>query len=267
MSPNEFQLRAALRDGEGDRVDPDLVIAQARGMQQARHDRRVRYGSVAAVVAVVGGIGVIGGITLQDGGHAKSGSAAGAKRPASIHNGAKSVPTELPDESIAPGPKRDARAVRCPSTAPSLALPGGGGSGQFGAHESLFSGPVEAVKVCVYSGDGSATGGTPPSTELTGQNATELATSLDSAATTRPQSSDCPSQTAPETRTLVVIGISTAGQAMRPVVVTLTCPGLATNGTAIRYGWTPPARLAEQLPQLGANTGPTGKVSGSPIRS
>ncbi len=69
MSPNEFQLRAALRDGEGEHLDPDTVVARARAVTRARRDRRVRYLSVAAVVAVVGGIGTVAGVALSGGNH------------------------------------------------------------------------------------------------------------------------------------------------------------------------------------------------------
>ena len=46
MSPNEFDLRAALRAGEGETLDPDSVLSAARA---ARHDRRVRIASVAGL--------------------------------------------------------------------------------------------------------------------------------------------------------------------------------------------------------------------------
>jgi hypothetical protein len=147
----------------------------------------------------------------------------------------------------------------------------------------LFSGPVESVKVCGYTEVGSATESSPRGVVLTGQRADELTASLDSAATSRPAIA-CPVP-ADLTTTLVVIGLSRSGVAMRPVVVPLICGGLITNGSAIRYNWKPPADLASSLPldtapgtQPGVTTGPVtippggpvapsgGRATGSPIR-
>ena len=151
MSPNEFQLRAALRDGEGDSIDPDTVIMRARAMNQARHDRRIRYLSVAAVVAVVGGIGTVAGVALTGGDNGGSHSTADSARKAanSEAGGAATAPSAA-GKPIAGGPMARAAAIPCPATAPTLQLPGGGGSGQFGSNGSLFSGPVESVKICAY---------------------------------------------------------------------------------------------------------------------
>ncbi|MFN2519150.1 MAG: hypothetical protein ABR604_08935 [Jatrophihabitantaceae bacterium] len=269
MSPSEFQLRSALRDGEGEHVDPDTVIARARGMQQERHDRRIRYASMAAAVTVIGGIGVVAGVALRGGGKANSGSAAGNEDSAVVRNGA-AAPAKGATAAAAPGAMADARAVPCPTTAPHLALPGGG-SGQFGAHGPLFSGPVAAVKVCAYPGDGPVTRATSPSRELAGQDAAALATSLDAAATNPPAGHCAGAPTTDEVSTLVVIAISTTGQAMPPVVVTLSCPGTVTNGTALRYGWRPPPDLVNRLPRVGGSgatsIGPTVKATRSPLPS
>ncbi|MDT4908896.1 MAG: hypothetical protein QOI69_2137 [Pseudonocardiales bacterium] len=280
MSPNEFQLRSALRDGEGEHVNPDTVIARARGMQQARHDRRVRYGSVAAAVAIVGGIGVLGGVVLG-GGDNKTSSAGGGgvgssadqaqqgSRAASSAGPAKAAPRA----PIAPGPVRDATAVPCPSSPPNLLLPGGGGTGQFGAQGPLFSKPVESVKVCAYA---SSTVGVVPSTVLAGENATNLTKSMDESAKTLPASIKCPGVPAPTDRgSLVIIGLDKDGNQLKPVVVTLGCPTRATNGTALRYNWSPPANITNLIIQ-GVKSAPgggpfslppSGKVTGSPIQS
>jgi hypothetical protein len=278
MSPNEFQLRSALRDGEGEHVNPDTVISRARGMQQARHDRRVRYGSVAAAVAIVGGIGVLGGVVLgggdnktstasKGGGVSTSGGQAqdGARAPSGVVPAAPAIPTQ----PIASGPV----AVPCPSSPLQLAVPGGGGTGQFGAQGPLFSGPVEAVKVCAYA---SSTSRVVPSTVLTGENATNLTKSLDDSAKTLPASIKCPAGPAPTDRgSLVIIGLDKDGNQLKPVVVTLGCPTRATNGTALRYNWTPPANITnliiqgvKSVPGGGPfSLPPSGKVTGSPIQS
>jgi hypothetical protein len=281
MSPNEFQLRSALRDGEGEHVNPDTVIARARGVQQARHDRRVRYASVAAVVAVVGGIGVVGGVALSGGGGSdktssasKNGATTSDQGAAGAGNGGRSAASKPSQAPVpAPGPMHDAATVPCPDSPPRLVVPGGGGTGQFGAKGSLFSGPVTAVKVCAYA---SSTVGVVPSTALTGENATDLAKSLDAADKALPASMKCPGGPAPiERAALVIIGLDTDGNQMKPVVVTLSCPTRVTNGTALRFNWTPPAnitRLINQGIRADPSGGPIslpppGKVTGSPIQS
>jgi len=283
VSPNEFQLRSALRDGEGDRVNPETVIARARGMQQARHDRRVRYGSVAAVVAIVGGIGVVGGVILGGSGTGKTfsangggGSNAGDKAANSGQAARGTASAGQPNPAMASGPMHDAAAVPCPDSPPKLVVPGGGGSGQFGAQGPLFSGPVEAVKVCAYA---SSTTGVVPSLVLAGDSATDLTKSIEAADKTLPASIKCASGPAPtdpiDRGSLVIIGVDQDGNPMKPVVVTLGCPTRVTNGTALRYSWTPPANLTALIPQgLKSAPGggpislpPPGKVTGSPIQS
>jgi hypothetical protein len=292
MSPNEFQLRAALRDGEGDHIDPDTVIARARAVTQARHDRRVRYGSVAAIVAVVGGIGVVAGVALHGGGtnnnatssadsQKATGSSAAAAGADAKGGGAANAP-------IAPGPMADAAAVTCPTTAPSLKLPGGGGANnQFGAGGSLFGGKVEAIKVCAYQQNRAEAvpgpNGQPLNTVLVGEQATELAASLDAAPKERPRT-PCPLYRTGNGKTIVIIGISTSGAAMRPITATVQqnpCNLPVTNGTAVRYNWTPPGSLMRFIAKLqpiiggpikvppsgGISVAPSGKVTASPIRS
>jgi hypothetical protein len=271
MSPNEFQLRSALREGEGERVNPDTVIARARGMQQARHDRRVRYGSVAAAVAIVGGIGVVGGLALG-GGHSNKTSSAGGGGNSDRAAKQGGAVVSKPNQPIPPGVASPAAAVPCPDSPPNLALPGSGGTGQFGAHGPLFSGQVQSVKVCAYA---SGASGAAPSMVLTGENATDVATSMEDAAKTLPTSTKCPGGPAAIDRgSLVIIGVDKDRNPMRPVVVTLGCPTRMTNGTALRYNWTPPADITNLINQR-LRSGPVGpislpppaKVTGSPIQS
>ena len=281
MSPNEFQLRSALRDGEGEHVNPDTVIARARGVQQARHDRRVRYGSVAAAVAIVGGIGVTGGVVLSGGSEHKSASAnnggtnydSAGQAPGGGQAVSGSAPAKagVPRNPIAPGPMSDAAAVPCPDSPPKLMLPGGGGSGQFGAQGALFSDPVEAVKVCAYANSAPTF---VPSTVLTGESATDLTKSMEQADKALPASMKCPGGAAPTdggSRALVIIGVDKDGRQLKPVVVTLSCPTRVTNGTALRYNWTPPANITKliyTIPGRGPiSLPPSGKVTGSPINS
>jgi hypothetical protein len=271
MSPNEFQLRSALRDGEGEPVNPDTVIARARGLQQARHDRRVRYGSVAAVVAIVGGIGVVGGVVLGGSGETSSASKGGGPSlDRGANRGAGGAVVSKPHAASVSEPTSAAAVIPCPDSAPELMLPGGGGTGQFGADGPLFSGPVLAVKVCAYA---NSTSRVVPSTVVTGENATALAKSMEDSART-PKSIMCPARPATtDPGSLVIIGVDAKGSPMKPVEVTLNCPSRVTNGTALRYNWQPPANITKLINQRVNPSGgaislpPSGKVTGSPVRS
>jgi hypothetical protein len=276
MSPNEFQLRAALRDGEGEHLDPEAVISRARAVTQARRDRRVRYLSVAAVVAVVGGIGTAAGITLSGGG----GNSSSANMRMSTANGGGAAQSNAAKPPAAAGPSGRAAAIACPGEAPVLRIPAGGSSGQFGAGRSLFSGPVEAIKLCAYDQQTRTPipdqGGQTISTVLTGAPATALAASLDAAPKTRPHT-PCPLYLSANGKTLVIIGLSTSGQAMPPItaVVAQNACGLpVTNGTAMRWSWSAPGVLTSFIARLAPAHGggaisvhPSGKVTGSPVRS
>ncbi len=261
----------------------ELELANARagyGSVEVLHGVNVALPG-GAVVAVVGGIGVVGGVVLGGGGGGDTTSSANnAGRSTSSDkgaNGAQAAPNSSSNgqarPAIAPGPMARAAAISCPDSPPKLALPGGGGTSQFGTRGALFSAPVESVKVCAYAGGVS---GVAPSTVLVGQNATDLTTSIEDAATTTSISIKCPGGPAPTDRSsLVIIGSDQNGAPMKPVVVTLGCPTRVTNGTALRYNWTPPTNLTNLINQ-GVQPNPTGgpytlppsgKVTGSPIRS
>ncbi len=279
MSPNEFQLRAALRDGEGDNIDPNTVIMRAQAMTQARRDRRVRYLSVAAVVAVVGGIGTAAGITLSGGGNSNHNSSGGAGKAMSAERSAAARPNAAGSGKPAPGPLAVVSAVPCPAKAPALRTPGGGANSTLGAAGSLFSGPVEGVKVCAYEQQSrnpiQDSSGRTANTVLTGAAATALASSLDAAPKSRPKT-PCPMYLTADGKTLVIIGVSTSGRPMNPITALAAqnvCGKPVTNGTAVRYNWAAPRILSGFIARLRAANGgavpvpPTGKATASPIRS
>lgn len=195
MSPSESELRGALRIGEGEGVDPDAVISRARG---TRHARRLRVGSIAAAVVVVGGVAA-GVVTLRGG------------------NAPSHVPSPRPGAAV---------AAQCPARPPHLMLPGGGGTGQFGADGPLFAKPVDRLLVCGY-----ASSRVIQSTTLTGTAAQQVATSLN----------DAPTQ--PPTARISITCLKFPGTDLvlrstgQPDVVldVATCPIRATNGTAVRY--------------------------------
>lgn len=287
MTPTEFDLRSALRDGEGDGPDVDRVVA---GGQARRAQRRVRLLSTAAVVAFVAAAGVGGAVLVNRGGGGQSGDSGGAALAPSRHtsvdaNGGRvtdkvpAAPASAAGSGAADG-KTSAKAagVACPATLPRRLLPGGGSPGQFGADGPLFTDPVTSLVVCSYGSPVRASEQvTPGRLVLDGANATELARSLENADTTR-SSSPCPTIRYATARSLAIIGVTARGTAMTPVTTTLSqpaCNTVVTNGTAVRYNWSPPANLAPILDSLtprpvGSVTVPnissSGKNIGSPVR-
>jgi hypothetical protein len=249
VSPNEFQLRAALREGEGDGVNAAEVIARAHELRQRR---RVRYTSVAAIAVVVTGIGVAGGLALNSSGSDKSSSSAVSQNAA---GGSAAATPAAPSTSQSqgangyavngapPGSAASAAAVPCPAALPQLAPPASGGGG------ALFAGPVTAVKICAYpqAGGAAVTGrdGKPVSTVLTGAQAATLAASLNGASKSRTPA-PCPLYRTADGRALVLYAVSPDGSALPPVTATVAqnpCNLPVTNGRAVRYNWTPPAYL------------------------
>jgi hypothetical protein len=232
VSPSEFDLRAALHEGEGDRLDPDSVLAAARG---ARRERRVRLASVAGAVLVVGGIGAgvgISNLRSSPGPNADGGPA----NTFGTHHG-PNVPTgSRPTTSV----QAVLHRITCPRTPVQLALPGGGGTNQFGAHSSLFGQPVAAIKVCVYR---SLEGTHPRSLVLWHAAAQELATSLDSAPTSL-GGRMCPDHVLQNQVSFEFLAVTPAGDQLPPVTATPGCRGRVTNGTGVRIGWSPPSSLS-----------------------
>jgi hypothetical protein len=225
MSPSEFDLRAALREGEGDRLDPDSVLAAARA---TRRERRVRIASVAGAVIVVGGIGAgVGIANLQSSGSPTAGgtSPSGSQSAASTFSGGSSVAATL-------------STLVCPTTPERVLLPGGGGTGQFGGDSSLFGHPVAAMKICLYP---SATGSHPRSVVIQGADAQELANSLDTSASTPPF---CPNLRGQTELGFEVLAVTPGGTKLKPVTALPESPGRITNGTAVRYQCSPPSMLA-----------------------
>ena len=268
MSPSESELRSFLRTGEGDRVDPDALIAHARGV---RHNRRVRLASVAAAVIAVGTVGA-GAVALGAG---NSGS------PSADRNalGKSATPSEIgaPTRPAAPAPAPSGFSERsdagvCPSLPLRLMLPGGGGTGQFGGDQPLFDGSVTSMRICGYAPAGlTAQVKYSSTTVLTAPAANEIAMSLNAAPTTR-EIRPCPLR---QTRELIIYAKTAAGASLKPVVVDYSsCAPFATNGTAARYDWVPPKGVAPLLsalmtPDPDAPSSPGGKSfepSGSPVR-
>ena len=245
MSPSEFQLRAALHDGEGDGVDAGAVIARARAI---RHTQRVRVASVAAAVVLLGGVGTGAGLLAGHSGHPTRTSAGSAAKAPALNpvSSTEAAPYEAAGGGNIGGPQASVPGPQCPATLPLLAAPGGGGTGQFGGTDQLLTQPVVSIQICGYGArtvSGALSFGT--SVSVADGTARELAASLNNAST-RPSAFACVIQPA---RALAIYAMS-AGGALPVVTVHLDCRGTATNGTAVRYGWRPPADLAATIDAL-----------------
>jgi hypothetical protein len=255
--PSEFDLRAALRDGEGDEPDVNQVIIAG---DTRRAQRRTRILSAAVIIAVVGGLGV--GAAEFSGGDGSGGGSAGS---AALHR-----PAAGGLAAPAPSAVRDALArVSCPSAAPKYAAAetNPSGSSAYGSTR-LFSGQVSSVVVCAYGPAFHAANTqlrSPARLELAGRQAKRVASSLENAPTAAPTAS-CSSTSIEQ---YAVIPVDASGNQGRPVAAQLPsspCGALVTNGTAVRFDWQPPPGVAAKLEEL-SPTEPPDSLATSPTPS
>lgn len=265
MSPTEHDLRAALRDGEGDAPDPEAVLSAGRARASAR---RNRFAAVTATVVGVLAVGTTGAILLghQGSGHPTADSAASRQESAASGGGRQaaaagsaatgSTATASPAPRVgagsipsAPGgPVSGTGGTSCPSSYATLRLPGGGGSGQFGSAQELIPPSATSVVVCGYGSTAAGVDVTPGRIVLTGSDAASLISSLNAAPSTKPNRM-CPDFRDADDHRLALIGVTAHGGSA-PVYVTINtnpCLQQATNGTAVRYDWSPPAQLRARL--------------------
>jgi hypothetical protein len=246
MSPTEFELRAALRDGEGDGIDPDRVILRA---EEARRRQRSRVLGAASVAAVLAAVTVTGTALL--GGSGGSSRIGGADSSAAVGIGGRALPAD--NAAAAP-------SAPCPVTFPHLSAPRPGtsgiASGQPGTR-AIFATPPRAVTICSYGAAGE-----PPTrsgaTTVSGAAAQQLVTSLDQASPARPQV--CPQYVTADTRRYAFVGVAANGSRTGVVTVLLSdnsCLTTVTNGAAVRYGWRPPAAVAGILAALDGSAAPS----------
>lgn len=241
MSPSESDLRAALRAGEGDALDPDSVLSAARAV---RRQRRVRIASAAGAVVIVAAIG--GGVGIADLRPSGTPTAQSptAQSPAASAGRSPSGSQRLLYGSGGAAPTGSAvSALTCPASPATYAVPGGGGTGRFGGNGALFDQPVAAMKVCIYP---SAAGARPRSIVLRGVDAQRVVTSLNEAPTSL-RGRMCPDLMPQNELTFEFLAISTAGEQLHPVTSEPGCRGRSTNGTAIRFSWSPPASVSNVL--------------------
>lgn len=232
--PSEFDLRAALREGEGDQ--PSISKVMIAG--DARRRRRARIASAAVIVAVAGGLGAT---AAEFGGSGGSGGANSAELNRAAGGAAEPMPAGV----------NSLNDVACPATPPTYALSNQHSHGTYASTPQLLAGRVSSVVVCAYGPAVQAASSgqrSPARLELAGHQAKQIARSLKTAPTAAPSTS-CSS--AP-TDQYALIPVDASGKTGQPITAQLSGSGCAliTNGTAIRYDWQPPPAVASKLDEL-----------------
>ena len=222
MSPNEDQLRAALRDGEGDRPDADLIIASAHAARRSR--RRVAWaiaGSVAVVIAIGGGVGAFS--TMRSGNSSSSsGTRAGGSAPVPT-SAAGAARAAAPAASPQIGSPTVTSGLACPRTPPTIAMP-------TVSNGRLLADGITAIRICLYQVGTAKFAGT---TGLTGTAAEQLARRLEDSPLPTPTTA-CTADLGPT----AVILASTAKENTPIVIGNLGGCGEITNGQAARLART-----------------------------
>ena len=242
MSPNEEQLRAALREGEGDRPNADLIIASAHAARRSR--RRVAWaiaGSAAVVIAIGGGITAL----ALPSGNSNTSSGAGASRPQPVPTSASRA--AAPPEGLgAKASPSVTNALACPSAPPTIAMPNT-------STGRLFPDGIAAIRICLYQTGTSKFAGM---TELTGTAAGELARQLEDSPPPTPTTA-CTADLGPS---VVILASNTKANA--PTVVgNLGGCGEITNGQAARLAR---AVLEDEARVILRQPGPPGRNSQGP---
>ncbi len=228
MSPNEAQLRAALRAGEGESLDPDAILARARTTRSQRRRTRTAIGATAAMVAAVAG-SVTAIAAANHGGQPAAGPSASvspsrpgiATRPAPAIGG----------PSTEPGPDGTPYVpAGCTATAPELKWPkdptGTAAAGP------VFPAGVESITLCAYQlGQPSQSHPFQSARTITGSTATALADRINQLPPVTGVLPSCPPDSGPWYSLIV----TTSGDAAPVVVASTSGCGVITNGTAIRF--------------------------------
>ena len=248
MSPSEFDLRAALREGEGDGIDAGRLIANAN---RIRRDRRRRINTGLGIAAVVGVLGTFGALigTSGGGGDSTAGGSAASRQDfgAAATRPSSNAAAHGRDTSLAPVPSPPGRRSHgmtaqagraCPATPVHIMRPGAIST----ADNRLFPAHLAAISACAYPASGTTVGGA----FVTGAAAQSLARALDSAPAVPAPSGACGAPFAGR-GTVQLQVYDSSGTALAPVTVVPSCnQAKVTNGTVTKY----PRRLPAPLPEL-----------------
>jgi hypothetical protein len=253
MSPSEFDLRAALHDGEGDHVNVDQLVLAARA---GAASRRARLLSTAAIVAVVAGAGVGGALLASSGNDSRlantqaGGGVYGRAATAPPHEALGGAGTAGQGGAPVPAPVYGALSgagSRCPPAADATLRPA---AAKLDADAPLFSRPVSTLLVCSYQlATRAKSAASPTSVTLHGADARLVTASLEGAAKT-PPTGRCPDIRSATQRNLVFQAFSPSGASAGEVTVSLAfspCEVRVTSDNAVRYAWVPSEAVARLL--------------------
>ncbi len=194
MTPRESDLRAALRDGEGDGVDPSTVVGRAL------HVRRRRRRTVGAVLGSVAAVAVVAIAVPLAASHTATTRSSSAQMQ--VGTASSGVPDTLVGPALpVPEPGSSPRSsppASSPSTAPSASCPDDTPSVpsprnlSTAGQAELLPPSVATIVVCVYQ-DAAATVNTkrPSSYVVTGAQAATIAGRLNDSPAPSPTAS-CP---------------------------------------------------------------------------
>ena len=254
MSPSEADLRAALREGEGDGVDANDIIWSVR---HTRARRRSMLLSAAAAVIVVAATAA--GVTALVHGAGSPNGASGAAAQGNGNGGgtaaAGSSSTSVPARTH-PQPALPGGGAREPGMeiAPRCGVLGGPASpGRARASGSLVPGPVREFFVCAYSNFPPPSPAMPPHVRITGPAARQIAESLRKL-TANSMPPDCPEVSSSGNTAINLLPISPTGRQLPDITVKIGLPACATtvtNGPITRYGWRLPPSVKALLPRPG----------------
>ncbi len=281
MSPSESDLRAALRDGEGDNVNVDRLILGAEADVARRKSRLL---TTAAVVGVLACAGVGGGFLASNSGNdAKSASGGSMARPGASNNGYGSDAIARPaggaSGNAAEVPGLAGRRVfaastgapGCPPSATEATSDAAKATGTAGTR--VFTARVTSVLLCSYGREDLTGSLQPPQASSTsrvlhGAAASRLVASLERAPT-RASSRMCPMVRTAASAPLLMIGLDANGRVAGTASTLLgtACNVVVFSAGAPRYDWNPPADVGAALSIVPPAASATNRVHPSPISS
>ena len=259
MSPTENELRAFLREGEGEIPDAVSVMSNAMRVREARRKRITTVlSSAAAAVVVIGGSVLLvnaGGSNDENAGSGglaqRVNNTANAAGGADLGTNSEKHQSRSEASVMAPNANKSQRynalmgLPMCPASPTHLALPGGGGLNTFGADGKMWQQPPNAMRVCAYIGSNR-----PASRMIYGPQVAKIAHEVETASVTRIAGPSCPTST-PSTagRTIEIFALDADRNRLKPVVFDAPACGVvhATNGTASRYLTKLPAGVASTI--------------------
>lgn len=270
MSPTEKELRAFLREGEGDVPDAVSVMSNAMRVREARRKRMTTVlTSAAAAVVVIGGSVLLvntgrsnddAGNGNTGGGLAQSANGGTTSTEAAANGGADFEDRRSASSKLAPKANTSQRysammgLPMCPATPTHYALPGGGGLNSFGANGKMWKRTPNAMRICAY------TGSTSPVSRLAyGDQVAAIAQDVETASVTSVVGPPCPTDTPSTTGgTIEIYALDANRKPLKAVVFDVPACGAvhATNGTASRYLTKLPSELASAVAKVERRASP-----------